>query len=138
MELHLDPKSSLPIYAQLVDRVKHMVATGNLKPGDQLPTVRQLGVDLRVNPNTIARAYTELAHQGIISSQQGKGTYVADQPNAAALSLREDRLRAVVSNVVLEVLSLGYEPRELQDCLQDELNHWQRANGPPLTAVDTK
>jgi GntR family transcriptional regulator len=130
MELHLDPRSSLPIYAQLVDRVKHMVATGSLKPGDQLPTVRQLGVDLRVNPNTIARAYTELAHQGIISSQQGKGTYVAYQPNVAAVSrLREDRLRALVGNVVLEVLSLGYEPRELQDSLQSELDRWQRANG---------
>jgi GntR family transcriptional regulator len=130
MELHLDPRSSLPIYAQLVDRVKHMVATGSLKPGDQLPTVRQLGVDLRVNPNTIARAYTELAHQGIISSQQGKGTYVAYRPNVAAVSrLREDRLRALVGNVVLEVLSLGYEPRELQDSLQSELDRWQRANG---------
>jgi GntR family transcriptional regulator len=130
MELHLDPKSSLPIYAQLVDRVKHMVATGNLKPGDQLPTVRQLGVDLRVNPNTIARAYTELAHQGIISSQQGKGTYVAYQPDVAAVSrLREDRLQALVGNVVLEVLSLGYEPQELQDSLQNELDRWQRSNG---------
>ncbi len=131
MELHLDSKSSLPIYAQLVDRVKHMVATGDLKPGDQLPTVRQLGVDLRVNPNTIARAYTELAHQGIISSQQGRGTYVADQPNAAAVSrLREDRLRTMVSHLVLEVLSLGYEPRELQEYLQDELARWQQDNGP--------
>jgi GntR family transcriptional regulator len=114
-----------------MDRVKHMVATGNLKPGDQLPTVRQLGVDLRVNPNTIARAYTELAHQGIISSQQGRGTYIADQPNAAAVSrLREDRLQSLVSHLVLEALSLGYEPRELQDCLRDELDRWQRANGP--------
>lgn len=131
MELHLDPKSSLPIYAQLVDRVKHMVATGNLKPGDQLPTVRQLGVDLRVNPNTIARAYTELAHQGILTSQQGRGTYIADQPNAGAVGhLREDRLQSLVSHLVLEVLSLGYEPRELQDCLQDELDRWQRANDP--------
>ncbi len=131
MELHIDPKSSLPIYAQLVDRVKHMVATGDLKPGDQLPTVRQLGVDLRVNPNTIARAYTDLAHQGIICSQQGKGTYIADQPNAAAVSrLREDRLKSMVSHLVLEVLSLGYEPRELQECLQDELARWQQANGP--------
>jgi GntR family transcriptional regulator len=132
MEIQLDPKSSLPIYAQLVDRVKHMVATGNLKPGDQLPTVRQLGVDLRVNPNTIARAYTELSRQGILSSLQGKGTYIADQPSAAALSgLREDRLRALVSNVVLEVLSLGYEPRELQESLRSELERWQKAKGMP-------
>jgi GntR family transcriptional regulator len=130
MELHLDPKSSLPIYAQLMDRVKHMVATGNLKPGDQLPTVRQLGVDLRVNPNTIARAYTELSHQGILTSQQGRGTYIADKPNAAVVSrLRSDRLQSMVSRLVLEVLSLGYEPQELQDCLQAELARWQRTNG---------
>ena len=129
MDLQLDANSSLPIYAQLIDRVKHMVATGQLKPGDQLPTVRQLGVDLRVNPNTIARAYTDLARQGVISTQQGRGTYIADKPDVSALArLRHDRLRGMIGRVVLEALSLGYEPAELHDAVQEELIRWQTIN----------
>jgi GntR family transcriptional regulator len=126
MELKIDPGSSLPIYAQLIEQVKHLVATGRLRAGEQLPTVRQLGVDLRVNPNTVARAYTELAHNGIISSQQGRGTYITGPPDGATLSrLRQDRLRAIAGKVVLEALSLGYEPGELEDALRAELAAWQ-------------
>ena len=126
MDLQLDANSSLPIYAQLIDRVKHMVATGQLKPGDQLPTVRQLGVDLRVNPNTIARAYTDLARQGVISTQQGRGTYITAKPDVSALAqLRRDRLRGMIGRVVLEALSLGYTPDELHEAVQAELVRWQ-------------
>lgn len=126
MDFQIDTGSSLPIYAQLIDRVKHMVATGQLKPGDQLPTVRQLGVDMRVNPNTIARAYTELARQGVISTQQGRGTYIAEKPDVSALArLRHDRLRGMVGRVVLEALSLGYAPEELHLVMEEELAKWQ-------------
>jgi GntR family transcriptional regulator len=130
MELQIDPSSNLPIYAQVIDRVKHMVATGVLKPGDQLPTVRQLGVEMRVNPNTIARAYTELAREGVITTQQGRGTYIAEKPDAASLSrLRRERLQAMVGRLVLEALSLGYQPQEVENALQVELANWKRGNG---------
>ena len=126
MDLQIDPGSSLPIYYQLIEQIKHLVATGRLKTGDQLPTVRQLGVDLRVNPNTIARAYTELARNGIISSQQGRGTYITGPPDTFAMSrLRQDRLRAMMGRTVLEALSLGYQPAELQESLYAELATWQ-------------
>lgn len=122
MEINIDPNSSLPIYAQLMDRVKHMIATGALKPGEQLPTVRQLGVDLRVNPNTVARVYTELAREGIISTQQGRGTYIAQKPEAAALArLRTERLNTMVGHLALEALSLGYQPAEVRAALDAEL-----------------
>ena len=122
MEIGIDPSSSLPIYAQLMDRVKHMIATGALKPGEQLPTVRQLGVDLRVNPNTVARVYTELAREGIISSQQGRGTYIAAKPEAGALTrLRSERLNTMVGRLALEALSLGYQPAEVRAALDAEL-----------------
>lgn len=122
MEIRIDPNSSLPIYAQLTDRVKHMIATGALKPGEQLPTVRQLGVDLRVNPNTVARVYTELAREGVISTQQGRGTYVAEKPEAGALTrLRAERLSSMVGRLALEALGLGYQPAEIKAELDAQL-----------------
>ena len=126
MDFHIDPDSSLPIYAQLIESVKHMVATGRVRTGDQLPTVRQLAVDLRVSLNTIARAYMELARNGIISTQQGRGTYITGPPSASSMSrLRHDRLHALIGRVVLEALSLGYQPTELQETVQSELATWQ-------------
>ena len=82
MKIDVDPTSNVPIYLQIVEAVQRLVATGALEPGDQLPTVRQLAVDLRVNPNTVARAYLELDRSGVISSQQGRGTYVSERPDA--------------------------------------------------------
>jgi GntR family transcriptional regulator len=76
MQIRLDFRSGIPIYGQIMDQVKHLVATGVLRPGDQLPTVRQLATDLRVNFNTVARAYRLLDEAGIISTQHGRGTYI--------------------------------------------------------------
>jgi GntR family transcriptional regulator len=76
MNLELDFRSGIPIYLQVVDRIKEMIANGRLKPGDQLPTVRALALELRVNFNTVARAYRILDENGIISTQQGRGTYI--------------------------------------------------------------
>lgn len=115
MDLRVDVHSGVPIYIQLVERVKHMIATGELKPGDQLPTVRQLAQDLRVNLNTIARAYTMLNDAGIISTQQGRGTFVSERPDERALSrMRADKLNALMNQVTLEALSLGYKPAEIR------------------------
>ena len=77
MRLKLDPHSRTPIYAQLVQYIKHQVATGQLKPGDRLPTVRALAAELHVHTNTVARAYDLLDQAGVISAQQGRGTFIA-------------------------------------------------------------
>ncbi|HLF28264.1 MAG TPA: GntR family transcriptional regulator [Anaerolineae bacterium] len=122
MNLKVDMHSGVPIYTQLIERVKHMVATGELKPGDQLPTVRQLAQDLRVNLNTIARAYALLNEAGIISTQQGRGTFVRAQPDERALSrMRSDKLNALVGQVVIEALSLGYKPAEIRSAFDEAL-----------------
>mgnify|MGYP002682291361 CR=1 FL=1 len=76
MEIQIDLESGVPIYVQLVDRIKQMVVTGQLQPGQQLPTIRQLAADLRINYNTVGRAYSILDEEGIISTQQGRGTYI--------------------------------------------------------------
>lgn len=76
IELHLDLKSGVPFYRQIIDQIKSAIATGRLGPGDRLPTVRQLAVNLSVNPNTVSRAYTELELTGLVETQMGSGTFV--------------------------------------------------------------
>jgi len=94
MMIELDLRSHVPIYVQIVERIEHLVAAGVLQPDDQLPTVRQLAADLRVNFNTIARAYRMLDAAGIISTQQGRGTFVLQPPPPEqALALREAALQ---------------------------------------------
>jgi GntR family transcriptional regulator len=78
MHIQVDFRSAQPIYQQIVDQIRDMVAGGSLQPGDQLPTVRQLATDLRVNFNTVARAYRLLDEAGMISTQQGRGTYICE------------------------------------------------------------
>ncbi len=125
MPIDVDLTSNVPIYLQIVESVQRLVATGRLKPGDQLPTVRQLAVDLRVNPNTVARAYLELDRKGVISTQQGRGTYVSERADALALSLkREEKLRAMVTTFLLEVLSLGYSVGDVQAIMEQESHRW--------------
>jgi len=79
MHLQLDFRSGSPIYLQIVEQVRRLLISGELQPGDQLPTVRQLAAELRVNFNTVARAYRMLDEARLISTQQGRGTYILDQ-----------------------------------------------------------
>lgn len=79
VQLQLDAKSGVPFYRQIIDQVKAAIATGSIGPGDRLPTVRQLAVDLSVNPNTVSRAYTELELTGLVETQMGSGTFVGQQ-----------------------------------------------------------
>jgi GntR family transcriptional regulator len=78
--IQIDLKSGVPFYRQIIDQVRAAIATGSLEPGDRLPTVRQLAVDLSINPNTVSRAYTELELTGLVETQMGSGTYVGQRP----------------------------------------------------------
>ena len=80
IEIKLDLKSGVPFYRQIIDQVKAAIATESLSPGDRLPTVRQLAVDLSINPNTVSRAYTELELTGLVETQMGSGTFVGNRP----------------------------------------------------------
>ena len=86
LNIQVDLRSDVPIYIQIVEQIQHLVASGQLKPGDQLPTVRQLAAELRINFNTVARAYRILDEAGLISTQQGRGTYIWDQPSTEPAS----------------------------------------------------
>ncbi|MGH2522304.1 MAG: GntR family transcriptional regulator, partial [Anaerolineales bacterium] len=115
MLVHLDFRSHEPIYAQIVEQVKQKIAAGQLKPNDQLPTVRQLAGELRVNFNTVARAYRMLHEEGFISTQQGRGTYILDQPSPVdPKRLRRARLLELTRRYLEEARRLGYHPDEVQ------------------------
>ena len=80
IQIRLDIKSGVPFYRQIIDQVKAAMATESIAPGDRLPTVRQLAVDLSINPNTVSRAYTELELTGLVETQMGSGTFVGSRP----------------------------------------------------------
>jgi GntR family transcriptional regulator len=109
MNIVLNLRSDLPIYIQIVEQVRHQVANGELKPGDQLPTVRALASDLRVNFNTVARAYRLLDEAHIISTQQGRGTYILDDPPPEMTEgLRSASLEALARRFLEEASQLGF------------------------------
>ena len=132
MFVELDFRSHVPIYVQIVERIKHLVATEALKPGDQLPTVRQLAADLRVNFNTIARAYRILDEAGVISTQQGRGTYVLEPlPPERATRLRQAALDALARSFLTEADRLGFEPDEVASDVQALIDRWRQEGAPP-------
>ena len=110
----LDPKSGVPIYRQIQDQIRYGIASGQLCPGEQLPTVRALAVDLSVNPNTVIKAYTELERQGVLTTEQGSGTFVAPLP-AVALTQEEQegKLRALCAEFLSQVARYGFSPDEV-------------------------
>lgn len=104
----VDERSPTPIYAQIIDKVRRAIASGELRPGDQLPTVRQLAVDLRVNANTVARAYMDLERLGVIETRRGKGTFVAERKTEDLDAARADALKAIARTAVSEAAALGF------------------------------
>ncbi len=121
MYFHIDASSGIPIYRQLVGQITQAITGGLLRPGDRLPSVRELARELTINPNTVARAYLELERDGLIEAARGSGTYVT--ATIPALS-REERLhkgRELVRAFVSEVRRLGLEPRELLGLIKHEL-----------------
>jgi len=120
--IQLDFRSSAPIYTQIVEQVKQQVVSGELKPGDQLPTVRALALELRVNFNTVARAYRLLDEAGIISTQQGRGTYILDVPPPERTDkLRQQALTALTSDYLNEAQRLGCTHDEIHRALKEQL-----------------
>jgi DNA-binding transcriptional regulator YhcF (GntR family) len=116
----LDPQSGVPVYRQLIDRVQAALASGALASGDQLPTVRQVAVDLAINPNTVLRAYRELEIRGVLDTQQGTGTFVADRKNGKADEAERERLlEQLVSEFVARAGAGGFTVQQLMDRLKE-------------------
>ena len=123
MNLEIDFRSGIPIYIQVIERIKERMASGHLKPGDQLPTVRSLALELRVNFNTIARAYRILDESGIISTQQGRGTYILDAPSTeVSAAMRRTTLETITDRYLADALRLGFSSEEILATLQQQMN----------------
>jgi GntR family transcriptional regulator len=114
----LDLHSGVPVYRQIVDQVRGAVATGSLSPGDQLPTVRQLAVDLEINPNTVVRAYRELEYDGLLETHQGTGTFISDQKPQRPAQQRQRQLEQIASDAIARAGAAGFTIRELIDQLR--------------------
>ncbi len=118
----LDLRSGVPIYVQIVEQVQQLVSSGKLKPGDQLPTVRQLASELRVNFNTVARAYRMLDEAGIISTQQGRGTYILDAAVAGLGDWLElETLEVQVNRFLVDLLQQGFSLPQIRETLEKKL-----------------
>ena len=132
MQIELDFRTKIPIYVQINDQVKHMIATGRLKPGDQLPTVRQLATDLRINFNTIARSYRILDEEGLISTQHGRGTFILETPSVKnGERLRRQDLEWLTRHYLNEAASLDYSVEEIHSILEKHINRWVETGSPP-------
>ena len=115
----LDLSSGVPVYRQIIDQVATGMATGALKPGDQLPTVRQLAVDLAINPNTVVRAYRELEIRGVLETQQGTGTFISSKKIKPDKAERERRLDQIAGEFVARAGAGGFTVNDLMERLRD-------------------
>jgi GntR family transcriptional regulator len=132
VNIQLDFRSRQPIYLQIVEQIRNLVASGKLKQGDQLPTVRQLATELRVNFNTVARAYRLLDEAGLISTQQGRGTYIWEAPSAETISrLRQQSLEGLTRDYLAEAARLAYAPDEIARTIVRYLQEWKEHGETP-------
>ena len=115
----LDSQSGVPVYRQLIDQVTGGLASGALRPGDQLPTVRQVAVDLAINPNTVVRAYRELEIRGVLDTQQGSGTFISEKKVKRDEVERQRQLNQLVGEFVGRAGAGGFTVRELIEQLRD-------------------
>lgn len=123
----IQPNSGEPIYQQLTRQLKHAVASGSLRPGDQLPTVRDLAEQLVINPNTVARSYRELIALGVLEGTPGSGTFVKASSSPMKSQEREQQIRPLVDQLIIEANLLGLGKRELLKLVQQGIqDHEQR------------
>lgn len=124
-----NPSSGVPIYLQLMEQVKHAIETGALRPGEQLPGIRPLAEELVMNPNTVAKAYRELEHEGVIELRQGAGAFVSDR---APAKKDADKLRAAQTTIAAAIEKLrarGVTDEEIRRLVEAELAGISRSGG---------
>jgi GntR family transcriptional regulator len=122
MHFRLDLKSGVPVYRQIIDQVHGARASGAIRPGEQLPTVRQLAVDLSINPNTVVRAYRELELTGALTTHQGTGTFVTNTKVEQSTAEHERKLDQLVVEFVSRAGREGFTVRELRNRLKEIVN----------------
>lgn len=129
LDIHIDFRSETALTTQIVEQIQNRVLSGELKPGDQLPTVRQLAAELRVNFNTVARAYRILDELGLISTQQGRGTYIWDPlPPVDAAEHRRRALEQLTLHFLNDAAAIGFTEEEIHAVIEDQLKKTSTKN----------
>lgn len=118
MEFSIDHKSGVPFYRQIIEQIKFGIANGELGSGDRLPTVRQLAVDLSINPNTVVRAYRELEIEGILNTQQGSGTFVGNEKPEIDRLEKQRMLDQIITDLTARASSYGLTLDDLLEALR--------------------
>jgi DNA-binding transcriptional regulator YhcF (GntR family) len=127
MDIRIDRNSRIPIYDQIKDQIKGLIHAGQIKTGDQLPTIRELSVELSVNFNTVALAYRDLVNEGVIITERGKGTFVASTPGEEEMQkIRRDKLQKLIEALVSETDRLGYSSEEVGRAFLDQFKKRDR------------
>ena len=130
MFITVDPSNDVPIFRQIVQQIKTAVAMGRLHPEEPLPSVRQLAVELAVNPNTVARAYLDLEIEGVIYKRQGAGTFVSAQGVEMSRTERRRVLSELFERALVEGVNLGMDERELRETFERVLETIMQARAP--------
>jgi GntR family transcriptional regulator len=125
MEFQVDPTSRVPIYRQLIDQVRQAVARGRLRAAARLPSVRVLSRELVVNPNTVARAYTELEREGVLNTRPGLGVFVAEPQAELTAAARRERLAEATDRFLTEAVHLGFSSDEVMSAVEKRIRGFQ-------------
>jgi GntR family transcriptional regulator len=115
----LDSTNGIPIYRQIIQQIEYAILSGRVRSGDRLPTIRALAVELKINPNTIAKAYGELEIRGVLVTQVGSGTYISDKKPAPREDPRQQKVQEVLGRFIQEMKGLGLTKKELMELLRD-------------------
>ena len=121
VNIHLNLRSKVPIYIQIRDQLRLMIATGELKEGAQMPPVRDLASELLINPNTVAKAYHELEREGYIFTQRGMGTFVTNRDSRQSEATDDAHAKRLIRDMVTRLLDLGLSPEEIMELVEATL-----------------
>ena len=136
MNIRIDKTSRVPIYDQIKEQIKGLIHARQLRTGDQLPTIRELSVQLAVNFNTVALSYRDLANEGVIVTERGKGTFVASTPGEEEMSrIRQTKLRGMVEALLLEASRLGYSQEEVGRAFVEQIRAQPTKATPPANTT---
>ena len=127
--ISINTGSSTPIYKQITDQVRLAVATGRLTVADQLPSVRALAESLVLNPNTVARAYTDLAREGLIESRPGRGVFIIRKRRVFHAEEGRRRLEPLINTLLGEAMAMDFTPEELRQTFEQKLGQWKHEKG---------
>jgi GntR family transcriptional regulator len=121
LHFQINPNSGVPVYRQMMDQVKYYIASETLKPGDQLPSIRELAQKLAINPTTVVRVYSDLEHEGVVEMRHGKGAFVTDAGHHMSAAERERTLRKLARHLAVEAVQMGAPAGQVLKVVREEL-----------------